>query len=201
MKKLKLTVMLLVGVLIASCESENFSNTTNDSSTENQEVELKNGSITYTIIKVKNPTQDQKDAYAKINAAMQKAVNLFNKFTNRSRALTVEYNPSVPTADAVVGGSHIRFGSKRSFMNVFYAVHELHHIFGVGGKNWKARIKDGKYTGAKAKEVMKNFGGGANLNADGTHFWPYQFNTVKEHNSNHLDNSARLSEAFRLDGV
>jgi hypothetical protein len=197
----KLTFLFLIGVsLLTGCEKETTPVYEDVVQEENQEL-LRGGSITFKLEKVKNPNKDQKDAYAKIESAMKAAVKTFNKYTNRSRALTVKYDPSVPTANASIGGKIITFGSSRTYMNQFTAMHELHHIFGVGGASWRSKFKDGKFTGANVKKVMEKYGNGGSNNISGDHFWPYQFNTVKERNSSHLEVSARISEAYRLDGV
>jgi hypothetical protein len=204
MKKLTVLLLLIGGSLLTSCEKETtpvYEDPVQQVQ-ENEEDLLKKGSITFKIQKVKNPNKDQRDAYAKINAAMSLAVKYFNQFTNRSRAITVQYSPSITRANADVGGNIIRFGSDRNFMNKFTAMHELHHIFGVGGASWRSKFnKKGHFTGANVNKVMKKWGNGGTNNIAQDHFWPFQFNFSNEFNPNHLEVSARISEAYRLDGV
>jgi hypothetical protein len=204
MKKLTVLLLLIGGSLLTSCEKETTPVYEDpvQQVPENEEDLLKRGSITFKIQKVKNPNKDQQDAYAKINAAMSLAVKYFNQFTNRSRVLTVQYDPSVNSADAGIGGNIIRFGKGRQYMNVYTAMHELHHIFGVGGASWRSKFnKKGHFTGANVNKVMKKWGNGGTNNIAQLHFWPFQFNGPKEFNPNHLEVSARISEAYRLDGV
>lgn len=139
------------------------------------------GNVTYTLHKSTNPTEDELDAYAKIEAAMDSATYLYNKYTTLSKKINVYYNTGVPTAEANFDGV-ISFGSNRSYMVVITAMHEMGHVFGVGTTNeYKNMIVDGVFTGPLATAKIKEIDGeGALVKGDGTHFWPYGLNYSSE---------------------
>src|SRR5688500_13088330 len=87
--------------------------------------------ITWTLQRASNPTADQNDAYAKIEAAMRLAVARYSRFSNASKTIRVYYAPGVPTAEASYNGD-LRFGSNRSYMTERTAMHEIAHTLGVG---------------------------------------------------------------------
>ena len=93
---------------------------------------LGSAAITYQLQRVSNPTSDQSDAYAKIDAAMRAATRRYNALpVPPNKTLTVQYVPSVQTADGNFNGN-IRFGSNRSYMNERTALHEISHTLGIG---------------------------------------------------------------------
>jgi hypothetical protein len=139
------------------------------------------GHITYTLGKVANPTADQTDAYRRIASAMDRALGMYNCYTNLTKALNVSYNPSVATADANINGS-IRFGAK-STMQQITAMHEISHTLGVGTSGaWSPRISGGIWTGSTATTQLRNLTGDAAavLHGDRQHFWPYGLNYTSE---------------------
>lgn len=54
--------------------------------------------ITWTLQKAANPTTDQADAYAKIEAAMRLAVARYARFSDATKRLTIQYEVSAPRA-------------------------------------------------------------------------------------------------------
>jgi hypothetical protein len=66
--------------------------------------------ITWTLERASNPTQDQVSAYNLITSAMNAAVSRYNNLSDLGKSITVHYDPSVPTADGNINGS-IRFGN------------------------------------------------------------------------------------------
>lgn len=138
------------------------------------------GGITYVIVREPAPTPEQEAAYALIESAMTEAVTRYNCYTNIEKALSVTFNPQVPTADGNVNGS-IRFGSMAS-MNSITAMHEISHTVGVGSYEFAARVVDGIFTGASATARLRAITGDPNdeLHADTQHFWPYGLNYVSE---------------------
>ena len=52
--------------------------------------------ITWTLQKAANPTTDQADAYAKIEAAMRLAVARYARFSDATKRLTIQYEVSAP---------------------------------------------------------------------------------------------------------
>jgi len=138
------------------------------------------GNVSYTLARATNPTADQLEAYGLITTAMDTAVKNYNCYTNLSRQLQVNYNPSVQTADGSTNGA-IRFGSRAS-MHPVTAMHEIAHTFGVGFTVFKALIQNGVFTGAKTTAKAREISGDPNLQikSDGTHFWPYGLNYVSE---------------------
>lgn len=164
----------------------------------------KKGNVTYTLVKVSNPTADQQDAYNKIQSAMDKAVAFYNEHTTITKALTIRYEPSVSTADGNINGS-IRFGSNRSYMNHITAMHEIAHTVGVGtSSRWTSLIVNKVYTGANGTAVLKAITGDSNakINGDNTHFWPYGLNYTSEVKSDQdLINHCKIVDAMKKDGI
>lgn len=74
--------------------------------------------ITWSLQRAFNSTTDQKDAYTKIEAAMQKAVLRYSKYSDASKVIKVYYAPGVPTVEASSSGD-LRIGSIRSHMTEF----------------------------------------------------------------------------------
>lgn len=139
------------------------------------------GRITYTLNRAANPTSDQLSAYALITTAMDQALAVYNCQTNIRKALTVSYDPSVPTADGNQNGN-IRFGA-RSTMQQITAMHEISHTLGVGASAaWSARLSNGVWTGANATNALRTLTGdpSAVLRGDAWHFWPYGLNYTSE---------------------
>lgn len=139
------------------------------------------GNVTYTLEKVASPTADQADAYAKITKAMDSAVGYYNKYTSISKALYVQYNTGVATADGSSNGT-IRFGTSRSYMQVGTAMHEIAHTIGIGTTNdYKALMVGGIWQGAAGVAALREIdGASAVLKGDGQHFWPYGINYESE---------------------
>lgn len=142
------------------------------------------GHITYTLSRAMNPSADELAAYAKIEAAIERALSYYNCYTNITKALNVQFNPSVPTADGNPNGS-IRFGSSAS-MNFVTAMHEISHTLGVGDDNgYDLLIEGGVYTGPIATARLRELTGDdeAEIHGDGQHFWPYGLNYESEWHS------------------
>lgn len=164
----------------------------------------KKGNVTYTLVKVANPTADQQDAYNRIQSAMDKAVAFYNEHTTITKALTIYYEPSVSTADGNINGT-IRFGSNRSYMNHITAMHEIAHTVGVGtsGK-WSSLIVNGVYTGPNGTAAIRAITGDNNavIKGDRTHFWPYGLNYTSEVKSDQdLINHCIIVDAMKKDGI
>ena len=134
------------------------------------------GKITYFLPKDPNPTPELTAAYAKIEAAMDKAIWYYENYTTNLRGKRqVLYSPGTPTADANFQGP-VRFGGS---CNTRVAMHELMHTFGVGTTSqWQKLMKDGVFTGRHATEQMRAITGdpGAVVHGDNQHFWPYGLN-------------------------
>jgi hypothetical protein len=139
------------------------------------------GTFTYTLEKVDNPSTDQVDAYARIQKAMDSAVGYYDTYTDIRRHLTVQYDPSVATADG--GGSNIRFGSSRTYMVVITAMHEIAHTVGVGTTTqYAAYVSNGLFTGPLATAALRQIekDDTVHLHADQQHIWPYGLNYASE---------------------
>ncbi|HPD00741.1 MAG TPA: dockerin type I repeat-containing protein [Acetivibrio sp.] len=164
----------------------------------------KKGNVTYTLVTVSNPTEDQKDAYQRIKNAMDKAVDYYNTYTTITKELRVYYEPSVSTADGNINGT-IRFGSNRSYMNYITAMHEIAHTVGVGtSSKWRSLMVNGVYTGSNAASVLREVTGDLNavLKGDGSHFWPYGLNYTSEVKSEaDLINHCKIVDAMKKDGL
>jgi hypothetical protein len=142
------------------------------------------GNISYTLTKAGSPTADQTAAYEKIDAAMSKAVEFYNCYTDITKVIVAQYVPSVDTADGNPNGS-IRFG-KESYMNFVTAMHEISHVLGVGADNgFDQLIKNGVYTGPLATARLRELTSDpeAEIHGDTQHFWPYGLNYESEWHS------------------
>jgi hypothetical protein len=141
------------------------------------------GAVTYTLQEKSAPSSAEAMAYAKIRAAMDKATEKYNCYTNLAREVHATYEPGVATADGSTNGS-IRFGSDAS-MHFVTAMHELGHVFGVGSNQFKPLVQNGVFTGPMATTEMRRITGDATatVKSDGTHFWPYGLNYVTEYKS------------------
>lgn len=162
------------------------------------------GSMTYVLQRSSNPTADELDAYAKITAAMNAAVTMYNGQTTLSRQINVQYVPSVATADGNMNGT-IRFGSNRSYMTQRTAMHEIGHVMGVGqSTRYKALVVNGKFVGSNALAMLRSMVGESStseLKADQQHFWPYGLNYESEWSTVNGQRQARIVAAMKLDGI
>lgn len=163
------------------------------------------GTLTWYLVTVANPTADQQDAYNRITAAMNAAVAMYNAQTPYcSGTLRVEYNTSVATADGNVNGT-IRFGSNRTYMTQCTAQHEIAHTQGVGTTTrWSQLVVSGKFTGAYTLAMLRTFpedGPNATLSADGHSFWPYGLNYNSEWTTLNGQRNAILVGEMQRDGV
>lgn len=140
------------------------------------------GNVTYHLNKEANPTEDQLDAYTHIEAAMDSATYLYNKYTNLTKHIEVYYNTGVPTAEASSNGT-LSFGSSRTYMVVCTAMHETAHTLGMGTTSeYQAMMVNGVFQGKKAQALLKELTGDptAELHGDSQHFWPYGLNYASE---------------------
>lgn len=187
---------LLLSLIVISCNDQEV--------IPEQPGTLKAGNLTYTLVRVSNPTADQQDAYNRITSAMNAAVAMYNGQTNLSRHVTVHYVPSVPTADANINGT-IRFGSNRSYMNQRTAMHEIGHTFGVGtSSRWNQLIVNGVFTGANTTRTLRGMVGEsptAVIRGDSQHFWPYGLNYNSEWSTVNGQRHARIVAAMKADGI
>jgi hypothetical protein len=158
--------------------------------------------ITWTLVRAQNPTADQQDAYARIISAMNAAVARYNALTDLGKSITVQYVPSVPTADGNINGS-IRFGSNRSYMNERTALHETAHTLGVGlSDGWRSLGGSGTWTGGQAVALVRQYdGANAVIRTGGGHFWPYGLNYENEFSQTNADRHVRIVAAMKRDGL
>ena len=163
-----------------------------------------NGNVTYTLVKVANPTTEQQNAYNMITAAMDSAVWYYNKYTSIAKSITVYYEPSVPTADGNINGT-IRFGSNTSYMQKATSMHEIAHTVGVGTSSaWSTLMVGGVYQGANATAVLRSITGNPDdlIHGDTQHFWPYGLNYESEYKSAaDLVNHCLIVDAMKQDGL
>ncbi|KAH8785974.1 hypothetical protein F5883DRAFT_673517 [Diaporthe sp. PMI_573] len=156
--------------------------------------------ITWTLQKAANPTTDQADAYSKIEAAMRLAVARYARFSDASKRLTIQYEPSVATADGNYNGN-IRFGSNRSYMTERTAMHEISHTLGIGQTaafNTKCAANDW----ATATPLLRSWdGANAKINCGGGHIWPYGLNYETEWSTTNADRHVQLIDAMLADGL
>lgn len=160
------------------------------------------GQITYTLEKAASPTADQSDAYVRIEKAMDSALGYYNTLTTIRKAIRVQYDASVPTADASSNGT-LRFGSSRSYMVVGTAMHEIAHTVGVGTTaEYQALMVNGVFTGTRATATLREITGDntAVLKGDAQHIWPYGINYASEVKSaTDLVNHCKIIESLYKD--
>jgi hypothetical protein len=156
--------------------------------------------ITWSLAKASNPTADQRDAYTKIEAAMQKAVLRYSKYSDANKVIRVAYAPGVPTAEANYNGD-LRFGSNRSYMNERTAMHEISHTLGVG----QTAAFDRKCAAGDwrtALPLLRSWdGASAKINCGGSHIWPYGLNYDTEWSETNANRHVQLIEAMLTDGM
>ncbi|MFF3816948.1 hypothetical protein ACFYYD_10075 [Streptomyces bluensis] len=163
--------------------------------------EVAAATITWTLERASNPTQDQQTAYNLITAAMNAAVARYNNLSDLGKSITVRYDPSVPTADGNINGT-IRFGN-RSYMNERTALHEIAHTIGVGtSSGWSRLGGSGTWTGPQATALVKQYdGSGATISTGGGHFWPYGLNYDNEFSNTAADRHVHIVAAMVRDGL
>ena len=168
------------------------------------QAEPSGGHMTYRLERSATPTAEEQAAYARITAAMDAAVALYNQYTAFEKTLTVHYDPSVQTADASISGN-IRFGPNAGYQSRITATHEVAHTVGVGQSGgWFSLVVDGVYRGEKATRLLRAISGNPSdtLKGDRIHFWPYGLNYASEVSSDtDLVNHCKLVDAMRLDGL
>ncbi|UUU20359.1 hypothetical protein [Streptomyces sp. DSM 40750] len=157
--------------------------------------------ITWTLVRASNPTQDQQTAYTLITAAMNAAVARYNNLSDLGKTITVRYEPGVPTADGNINGT-IRFGN-RSYMTERTALHEIAHTIGVGtSSGWSRLGGSGTWTGAQATALVRQYdGSSAKISTGGGHFWPYGLNYDNEFSGTAADRHVRIVAAMVSDGL
>ncbi|MFG2549629.1 hypothetical protein ACGFWF_06765 [Streptomyces sp. NPDC048581] len=157
--------------------------------------------ITWTLERASNPTQDQLTAYDLITKAMNAAVARYNNLSDLGKTLTVRYDPGVPTADGNINGT-IRFGN-RSYMTERTALHEIAHTIGVGtSSGWSRLGGSGTWTGAQATALVRQFdGSSAKISTGGGHFWPYGLNYDNEWSTTAADRHVQIVAAMVRDGL
>jgi hypothetical protein len=140
------------------------------------------------------------DARARIVYAMDGAVAQYNRYGIFNKHITVNYNPGVPTAQANYDG-WLEFGSNPSYQQYRTALHESSHVLGVGTTwQWGANLSGGLWTGAQGVAQIRALDGPtANINSDGTHFWPYGLNYDNEGNTENFRRHVLMVRAFRQD--
>ncbi|MFC3492570.1 hypothetical protein [Glycomyces rhizosphaerae] len=172
-----------------------------DQDPQTSAAETRQSTITWTLVRVQNPTADQQDAYARITSAMNAAVARYNNLSDLGKNITVHYDPNVPTADGNINGT-IRFGAKAS-MNERTALHEISHTIGVGTSgDWGSLGCGGTYNGAQATALVRQYdGSSAAIKCDGSHFWPYGLNYDSEFSQTNADRHVEIVEAMVRDGL
>ncbi|MCT9139055.1 hypothetical protein [Streptomyces violarus] len=158
--------------------------------------------ITWSLVRASNPTEDQRTAYDAITRAMNAAVARYNNLSDLGKTITVRYEPGVPTADGNINGT-IRFGSNRSYMNERTALHEISHTIGVGtSSGWSRLGGSGTWTGGQATALVRQYdGSGAKISTGGGHFWPYGLNYDNEWSTTAADRHVHIVAAMVRDGL
>jgi hypothetical protein len=157
--------------------------------------------ITWTLQRASNPTQDQLTAYNLITNAMNAAVARYNNLSDLGKNITVRYDPGVPTADGNINGT-IRFGN-RSYMTERTALHEIAHTIGVGtSSGWSRLGGGGTWTGAQTTALVRQFdGSSAKISTGGGHFWPYGLNYENEFSGTAANRHVQIVAAMVRDGL
>jgi len=118
------------------------------------------------------------DKRAAIVAAMDEGVAHYNAYGYFPKALTVNYDTNVPTANGNYNG-RINFGGQISPRT---AIHEIGHTLGVGTvAAWSTYNGGGTWSGARANARIQLYDGpSATIGCDTQHFWPYGLNFAPE---------------------
>jgi len=164
------------------------------------------GNVTYRLNGSENWPDD---VVERLTAAMDEALYYYNCYADLTHELTVNYNESVPTAEANVDG-WMSFGADRGYMVVATAMHEVGHTMGVGYSPWSELISDGRWTGPAVVEYMTSlpdeqrdpdmYSQRDYITCDNQHFWPYGLNQASEHQSEwSLINHVRIVAAMQRD--
>lgn len=162
---------------------------------------LASAAITWRMEKSTQPSSDQNDAYARIDSAMRLAVARYNRLAPRAnKAVTVQYVPSVQTADGNFNGN-IRFGSNRSYMNERTALHEIAHTLGIGTTNaFNQRCSANNWP--QATQLLRSWDGqSAKINCGGGHIWPYGLNYDNEWSETNGNRHCQLINTMLADGL
>jgi len=164
-------------------------------------VSLASAAVTFRVAKSANPSADERDAYTRIEQAMQLAVNRYNRLTTRAnKSIAAQYVPSVQTADGNFNGN-IRFGKNRSYMNERTALHEISHTLGIGQtRAFDTRCSANNWPGA-TRLLQSWDGSSAKINCGGGHIWPYGLNYDNEFNQTNADRHCLLIDAMLADGL
>jgi hypothetical protein len=162
---------------------------------------LVSATITWRLQKSANPTADQANAYTRIEVAMTLAVKRYSKFSTRAtKSITVQYVPSVATADGNANGN-LRFGSNRSYMTERTALHEIAHTLGIGqSRAFDTRCAANNWP--SATKLLRSWDGpDAKINCGGGHFWPYGLNYDKEMSETNANRHCQMLDAMLADGL
>ncbi|KAL5340163.1 hypothetical protein BJX70DRAFT_396936 [Aspergillus crustosus] len=156
--------------------------------------------LTWSLETASNPTADQADAYALIEAALTAAVARHARLGTASKTLYVYYVPGVPTAEASYDGT-IRFGTDRTYLNERTALHEISHTLGIGQTSaFDQRCADNNWP--TATPLLESWdGAGAIINCGGQHIWPYGLNYNNEWSEVNGDRHVQLINAMLVDGL
>ncbi|KAK1987823.1 ricin B lectin [Colletotrichum cereale] len=156
--------------------------------------------INWSLEKAANPTDDQLDAYAKIEEAMTLAAARHARLGTAEQTVWVTYTPGVPTAEAGFNGA-LRFGTDRAFMNERTALHEISHTLGVGQTDaWRSKCASGDW--ATAAPLLRSWDGDdAKIECGGVHFWPYGLNFNNEWSEETADRHVQIINAMIADGM
>lgn len=156
--------------------------------------------ITWTLSKAQNPSQDQLDAYTRIEAAMTAAANRYNRLGDAQKVIRVRYDPGIPTAEANINGD-LGFGSNRSYMSERTALHEISHTLGIGQSGaWFSKCESGDWP--RALPLLRSWdGSGAVINCGGSHIWPYGLNYDNEWSEQNAERHCLLINAMIDDGM
>ena len=132
------------------------------------------GTISWTL----TPEAESSPFKSQIVDGISKAVDTYNKYASFSQSVIVNYDSSVPTANA--SGTTITFGNMFGYR---VSLHELGHaVGGVGTRSeWTSLQNNGVWTGANACTLIKKFDGpDAVIQCDNLHFWPGGLNYDSE---------------------
>jgi hypothetical protein len=198
-----LTAALLTGPAVAQAATPKTTpHTTSQTAPAPARERAAAATITWSLVRASNPTEDQRTAYDAITRAMNAAVARYNNLSDLGKTITVRYEPGVPTADGNINGT-IRFGSNRSYMTERTALHEIAHTIGVGtSSGWSRLGGSGTWTGGQATALVKQYdGSGAKISTGGGHFWPYGLNYDNEWSNTAADRHVHIVAAMVRDGL
>ena len=134
-----------------------------------------------------------------ITNSMNGCLSYYNAYGTYGRLggnIKIQYNASVPTANAAQGGP-ITFGGS---ISTHTAIHEMAHVMGTGTAwQWDYHRASGQWLGPHANNLVYQIDHNRSIGCDPAHFWPYNINYPNEDSTKARQVSPMVVAAMRRD--